>query len=219
MLARAGLAQASTVIVGQPSAIRAIGARLAYDPVDLWKDYLTFHFISGMAAYLPPEFDEAHFAFYGRTLSGIPTQKARWKRGVSLLNHQLGEEVGQIYLKAHWSPAAQQQMDEMIGDLRAAYADKIDHAAWMDAPTRKAALAKLAAFEARVAGPRTFIDYTDFHPVADDPLANAMESQRFEWALRVKRFPAGRSRAVGHDAPDGECLLRPDHQSGDVPRC
>ena len=196
MLDKLGLAKAKVVVVGEPSAVRAIGTHLARDPIELWKDYLVFRLISDLASTLPVAFDDAHFAFYGKVLGGVTEQRPRWKRGVDLLNQELGQDVGQIYLKTHWSADADAQMAEMIDDLKGAYADRIGQANWMDGPTRAAALAKLAAFEARVAGPKTPIDYSDFHPVADDPFANAIEAQRFQWALWLKRYGGPVDRGV-----------------------
>jgi endothelin-converting enzyme/putative endopeptidase len=196
MLDKLGVPKAGMVVVGQPSAIRAIGGHLARDPIDLWKDYLVFRLISDMAATLPAAFDDAHFGFYGKVLGGVTEQKPRWKRGVDLLGTELGQDVGQIYLKTHWSADADTQMAEMIDDLKAAYAERINHATWMDAPTRAAALVKLSQFEARVAGPKTPIDYSDFHASAEDPFANKIESERFQWALQVKRYPGPVDRSV-----------------------
>ncbi|KUR75442.1 M13 family metallopeptidase [Novosphingobium sp. FSW06-99] len=196
MLDKLGLAKAKVVVVGEPSAVRAIGTHLARDPIELWKDYLVFRLISDLASTLPVAFDDAHFAFYGKVLGGVTEQRPRWKRGVDLLNQELGQDVGQIYLKTHWSADADAQMAEMIDDLKGSYADRIGQANWMDGPTRAAALAKLAAFEARVAGPKTPIDYSDFHPVADDPFANAIEAQRFQWALWLKRYGGPVDRGV-----------------------
>ncbi len=201
MLAKLGLASAKLVVIGQPGAIRAIGTHLDRDPIELWKDYLVFRLISDQAAYLPAAFDQAHFAFYGTVLGGATAQRPRWKRAVDELNRELGEDVGQIYLKAHWSTDAAAQMGELVDDLRAAYGDLITATAWMDAPTRKAALAKLAALEVRTAGPKTFIDYSDFHALADDPLGNAIEAERFGWSLKVKRFGAPVDRGLWDATP------------------
>ena len=195
MLDKLGLAKADMVVIGQPSAIRAIGHHLATDPVDVWRDYLVFRLASEMAPTLTAQFDQAHFNFYGNVLQGVTQQRPRWKRGVDVLNRALGQDVGQIYLTKHWSPEADKQANELIDDLKAAYADKITHAAWMDAPTKAAAMAKLDKFEARVAGPKSPIDYTDFH-ATDDAFANLIETRRFEWALQVKRYGGPVDRGV-----------------------
>lgn len=187
MLKAYGLPEVKTVVLAQPSALRAIAGHLARDPIEGWKDYLVFRLIDAHAAVLPAAFDEAAFDFHGRTLNGITAQRPRWRRAIGQVNAALGEDLGQLYLKQHWSPEAQAQTDEMLDDLRAAYGDLIAKASWMDGPTRAAAQSKLAAFEARVAGPRTFIDYSTF-TASDDALANAIESERFDHALMLGRF-------------------------------
>ena len=45
------------------------------------KAFLTFHYLSDNAAYLPKRFDEARFAFYGQTMRGQPQQKRALEAG------------------------------------------------------------------------------------------------------------------------------------------
>ena len=42
------------------------------------------------------------FAFYGRTLSGTPRIKDRWKRGVAFVEAAVGEAVGRLYVERHF---------------------------------------------------------------------------------------------------------------------
>src|SRR5205085_357505 len=109
--------------------------------------------------YLPKAFDDARFAFFGKTLADVPTQRDRWKRGVALVNSALGEAVGQIYVQHHFPPESDRKTHELVDDILAALKDKIDHNGWMDAPTRKAALEKLASFDPRLGHPAKYIDY------------------------------------------------------------
>jgi len=194
-LAHIGLSAMPTVVVREPSAVAAAGARLDDVPLSTWKDYLTFRFISDHAQFLPAAFDQAHFDFYSHTLRDVQTQSARWKRGMRLLDADLGEAVGQLYVKTHWPAEAERQVSELIDDLHAAYADKIEHAAWMDDETRKAALEKLASFEPRIGHPTKYIDYSSLQVSQTDPLANAMASDEFEWRLDLSRLgrPVDRS--------------------------
>jgi len=187
VLDQLGLQHKPTIIVGEPSAIKAAAAQLETVPLATWKTYLTFHFLSDNAAYLPAAFDRLHFNFFGKTLYDVPSQKPRWKRGIALLDNVLGEAIGEIYVRKHWSHETDVQMAELLADLRAAYADKINHASWMDEPTRKEALAKLATFDPRVGHPEKYIDYTALVVTAHDPLTNAMNADKFGWALQLKR--------------------------------
>ena len=184
-----GLGAAKTVDVAEPSAVAAAGKRLADVPLSTWKEYLTFRFISDHASNLPKAFDDRHFAFYGKTLSDVPEQRARWKRGMALLDNSLGEAVGQLYVAKYWPDQTARQANELVADVRAAYAEKIGNAAWMDDATRKAALQKLASFDPRVGHPVKWIDYSDLKISRTDPLANDVASEDFEWKLELKRFP------------------------------
>lgn len=195
MLAHVGLGQMPTVIVAEPSAVTAAGQRMADVPLDTWKAYLAFRFLSDHAPYLPKAFDDARFGFYGKTLQGIETQPERWRRAVRLVNNSLGEAVGQLYVQRHWGPEAERQVDELVDDLRAAYGDKIRAAAWMDDATRKEALAKLAAFDPRVGHPAKYIDYSSIRVSRTDALTNVMAATQFDWNLQVSRLgkPVDRS--------------------------
>jgi endothelin-converting enzyme/putative endopeptidase len=183
-----GLGKMPTVIVREPSAVAAAGARLADVPLATWKDYLAFRFVSDHAQYLPKAFDDAHFAFFGKTLQDVQAQSDRWKRGVRLLDEGLGEAVGRLYVAHHWSADTERQSHELIEDLRAAYGDKINHAPWMDEPTRKEALAKLASFDPRVGHPATYIDYAAMTVSRADPLGNAVQAETFDWKLQLSRL-------------------------------
>ncbi|MBY8829300.1 M13 family metallopeptidase [Hephaestia mangrovi] len=188
-LASMGLSAAQKVDVAETTAVTAAGKRLADVPLATWKDWLAFRFVSDHASFLPRAFDQAHFDFYSKTLNDVPEQRARWKRGIALLDGSLGEAVGKLYVAEHWSPETQAKADELVNDVRAAYADKISHAAWMDAATRKAALTKLGTFDPRIGHPRKWINYSGLAVSRTDPLANDVASDTFQWRLQLARFP------------------------------
>jgi endothelin-converting enzyme/putative endopeptidase len=189
LLKKQGLGSARIVIVGETTAVRDAGRLLASEPLQTWKDYLTFHFLSDHAQFLPKAFDDARFDFYGKTLADVPAQRDRWKRGVALVNDSLGEAVGQIYVQRHYPPEADRQVHELVDDILAALKDKIEHNSWMDAATRKGALAKLASFDPRLGHPRKYIDYSSLVVKRDDLFGNAMRSEQFDWNLQLKRYP------------------------------
>jgi endothelin-converting enzyme/putative endopeptidase len=196
-----GLASAKKVDVAEPSAVAAAGKRIADVPLSTWKEYLTYRFISDHANDLPKAFDDARFGFYGRTLNDVPEQRARWKRGMSMLDDSLGEAVGQLYVAKHWPDATAQQAQELVEDMRAAYKEKITNAAWMDEATRKKALEKLGTFDPRIGHPVKWIDYSSLKISRDDPLANAIATEQFQWQLQLKRFPDPVDRTLWEMTP------------------
>jgi len=196
-----GLGAAKKVDVAEPSAVAAAGKRIADVPLSTWKEYLTFRFISDHANNLPKAFDDARFGFYSKTLNDVPEQRARWKRGIGMLDNSLGEAVGQLYVAQHWPDATARQAQELVDDVRAAYKDKITNAAWMDEATRKKALEKLDSFDPRIGHPVKWIDYSTLKVSRTDPLANDIATEDFQWKLELKRFPHPVDRTLWEMTP------------------
>jgi putative endopeptidase len=188
MLATGGLSSFQTVIMTQTTAISGAGKLLDTVPLDTWKDWMAFRFVSDHAHFLPKAFDDARFDFYSKTLNDVPQQRARWKRGVQLVNGALGEAVGQIYVARHFPPESETQMAELIRNLRAALEDRLRNSAWMDDATKQAAVAKLTAFEPRIGHPAKYIDYGTLKVERGDLLGNAMRSGQFDWDLQLSRL-------------------------------
>ena len=124
------------------------------------KAFLTFHYLSDSAAYLPKRFDEARFAFYGQALRGQPQQRERWKRGVDAVDEALGEAVGQLYVAQYFPPESKAKMQELVADLRAALSERIDALDWMSPQTKTRAHEKLATFTPKIGYPDTWKDYS-----------------------------------------------------------
>src|SRR6476646_6489261 len=188
-LTKLHLAKVNKVVIAQKSAVQAEGKLFASVPLQTWKDWTAVHFISQNAQYLPKAFDDAKFDFYSKTLRDVPSQRARWKRGVDMVNGALGEGVGQIYVQRHYPPESDRQMHELIGNILAALKDKSQNAAWMDAPTKARALQKLATFDPRIGHPVKYIDYSSLVVKRDDLLGNAIRSDKFDWKLLLSRYP------------------------------
>jgi putative endopeptidase len=194
-LQAAGLANVGTVIAAEKSAIADTGKMLDTVPLSTWKEYSAFHFIRTHASYLPKAFDEANFTFYSKALRGQPQQRDRWKRGVQLINANLGEAVGRTYVERHYPAESDRQMGELIANLRAGLEARIAASPWMDAATQAQARAKLAAFDPRIGHPQKYIDYSTLKVERGDLLGNIVRSEDFEWKLQLSRLgkPVDRS--------------------------
>ncbi|WP_344698851.1 M13 family metallopeptidase [Sphingomonas limnosediminicola] len=195
-LNRLGIGKVNKVVVGEKSAVQAEAKLFASTPLQTWKDWTAVHFISGNAQYLPKAFDDAKFNFYSKTLRDVPEQRARWKRGVDMVDNALGEGVGQIYVQRHYPPESDRQMKELIGNILAALKEKIETNSWMDAPTKARALEKLASFDPRIGHPVKYIDYSTLEVKRGDLLGNAIRSSDFNWKLDVSRYPKPVDRAL-----------------------
>ncbi len=188
-LQQQGLGSVPTVVAAQTSAITAEGQLFAEVSVETWKDWMTFHFLNDNATFLPRAFDQANFDFYSRTLRGVEQQRDRWKRGLGVLDGALGEAVGEIYVRRHFPAESRRQMTELIANLRSAFTERLERLEWMDEPTRREALTKLAAFDPRIGNPEHFIDYSTIRVARDDILGNVQRAGEFGWNLQLSRLP------------------------------
>jgi len=154
-----GADKADELNVRQPGFIAAV-ARLAGEaPAAVWQTYLRWHIVRTVAAYLPDAFGQAAFAFYGTVLSGQPERKPRWKRVLEVVDAQLGQPLGMLYVERAFPPQAKQRILDLVADLRAVLAERIDTLEWMSVETRVAARRKLDAFVVKMGYPDTWRDY------------------------------------------------------------
>ncbi len=121
------------LVLSELAAIKDLAALFERTPVPTLKAYLTFHYLSSNASYLPQRFDQARFAFYGQTMRGQPQQRERWKRGVDAVDGALGETVGRLYVAQYFPPESKAKMQQLVANLRAALSQRIDELDWMSA--------------------------------------------------------------------------------------
>ena len=166
--------------VRQPSYLAHLSTVLADVPVEDWRTWLTTRVLRAASPYLSDAFVQANFDFYGRTLNGTPELRARWKRGVGLVEGALGEAVGRIYVERHFPPRSKLMMDELVANLLAAYRQSIEALDWMGEQTKERAYEKLATFRPKIGYPDRFRDYSTLEISADDLMGNVMAAARFE---------------------------------------
>jgi predicted metalloendopeptidase len=173
------------VVVAQPSYVKALAAAIGEWPVDRWKPYLKSSLIRGYAPFLSKAFVDARFEFYGKTLSGTPEQRPRWKRAVAAINGNLGEMLGRLYVARHFSPQAKARMEALVAHLRLAYKDGIEQLQWMSPETKQQAQKKLAAFTSKIGYPNKWRDYSKVQVVRDDLVGNMMRAQAAELEFQL----------------------------------
>ena len=191
----AGMVEQPTFGAWQPSAIAGIAKLVGSQPIETWKDYLTFHAIERGAPYLSKAFADEHFAFNGTALAGTPQQRDRWKRGVDNTNAALGDAVGQMYVERHFTAQAKAQMQEMVKNILTAFDARIDRLDWMSAETKVKAKEKLAVFRVGVGYPDKWRDYSGLEIVRGDAYGNWRRGELFDYQRNVAKLKG----PVDHD--------------------
>ncbi len=166
--------------VRQPSYLSHLSTVLDEVPLDDWKQWLLSHVLRASAPYLTNEFVQVNFEFYGRTLSGTPELRARWKRGVALVEGAIGEAVGKEYVARHFPPSSKAKMDDLVDNLLEAYRRSIAALDWMGEQTKQRAYEKLETFRPKIGYPEKFRDYSSLVIRPDDLLGNVAAASAFE---------------------------------------
>jgi endothelin-converting enzyme/putative endopeptidase len=167
------------VVVRQPSYLSHLEEVLGDSSIEDWRAFLSVRAIRSAAPYLSSAFVEANFDFYGRTLAGTPELRARWKRGVALVEGALGEAVGREYVARHFPPRSKELMDDLVDNLLEAYRQSITALDWMTDKTKQRAFEKLRTFRPKIGYPVKWRDYSRLE-IGDDLLANVLASNAFE---------------------------------------
>ncbi len=181
MLQKAGIKNQKTILACQPDFLKGVDKIIANTPIATWKIYLKWQVINGSAGVLTTEFDKQNFEFYEKTLNGTEAQLPLWRRGVEVVNGCLGEVIGEIYVKKHFTPEAKKRMSEMVQNLLDAYKESITNLDWMTPATKKEALDKLSKFTPKIGYPDQWRDYSALKIVKGDLYGNLERAVIFEY--------------------------------------
>ena len=199
-----GLQTPAEVNVSTPSAVRPIlDEVVAKTPLNVWRDYLTYHAVRNHAPMLSTEIDQAAFAFTGTVLQGQKTQRELWKRGVATVGGSggLGDAVGRMYVARHFKPEAKAAMDDLVENLRAALRQNIEILDWMGDATKTEAYKKLGTFLPKIGYTQKWRDYGSVKVVPGDLIANVQSLRRY--------FVDDQNRRLGTKPDRAEWFMTP----------
>src|SRR5262245_9174047 len=176
------------IVLRQPSFSAGLASLLTGEHLPAWRDWLCWQVIHSAAGYLSEPFVQEDFDFYGRTLSGTPELRERWKRGVSLVERAMGEAAGRAYVARHCPPGARERMDVLVANLLEAYRQSIEKLEWMGADTRRRALDKLGKFTPKIGYPARWRDYSSLSIDPADLMANVRAANAFELHRQLNKI-------------------------------
>jgi len=167
--------------VSQPEPVKAMIDIVNKEDLAVWKDYLTYHAISGNSGLLSQDIYAANFKFYGTELRGQKQPRPRWKRAIGAMSgtQSLGFAIGKVFVSRYFPESSKQQMAELVENLRTALGERIDNLDWMGAETKVNAKAKLAAFNPKIGYPDVWQTYEGLSIKGDDLFGNVQNLRTF----------------------------------------
>jgi len=174
--------------VTEPDFFKAMGQTIADTPLDDLKAYLRWHIVHASAVILSAPFVNENFRFYGTQLTGAKELRPRWKRCVQYTDSDLGEALGQAFVKEAFGPQAKADTLRMVHELEAALEKDINSLEWMTAATKREALAKLKAISDKIGYPEKWRDYSALTITRGDALGNSQRSNAFEFRRNLAKI-------------------------------
>jgi putative endopeptidase len=174
--------------VAQPEFFREAARLLEEAPLESWKAYLRWNVLDASAPLLSTRFVNEDFAFRGQVLSGQKEIQPRWQRCIRAADSNLGDLLGEEYVKRAFTPEAKAKMSGLIDNLVAALREDIPQLRWMGEETKKAAMAKLDAFRRRIGYPDQWRDFSALEIGRESYVGNIAAANRFRLQRTVARI-------------------------------
>ncbi len=176
------------VVVGQLDFMTALNTSLTKFPLENWKTYMKWHLINDMAGNLSEDFEKQSFSFYSTTLRGTKTMKPRWKRALSKSNGNVGEQIGKLFVEAHFPEESKQKVLDLIGNINKVFKERVQKLDWMGEETKAKAMEKLSKFTYKIGYPDKWEDYSSVDIKANTLAENVMNMNYFEYLKNVNRL-------------------------------
>jgi putative endopeptidase len=191
----AGLGSQPMIMVWHPKATTGISALVASQPLDVWKEYMTFHAIDRVGRLLPKAFSDESFNFYSKTLFGVPQDRPREKRAINATSGALGDAVGKMYVEKYFPPRAKTEIQTLVKNIVAAFGKRIDNLDWMSPETKAKAKAKLGTLYVGVGYTDHWRSYAGLKILPNDALGNAQRLSLFDykWSLSKLNQPVDKT--------------------------
>lgn len=189
-LTEAKIADIDGVVITQVEHMKALDGVIQETALADWKIFLKWKALNSHASLLNAELDLQNFEFYSKTLQGIEKQPPRWRRAVNVVNGNLGEVVGRVYVTQHFPPEAKAKMQALVDNLVIAYEESINELDWMGEKTRAQALDKLSKFTPKIGYPDEWRDYSALEIRRDDLVGNMERAALVEYQRRIERQKA-----------------------------
>ena len=180
------------VVVRQPDYLEALGGIVGDVAPGVWRDYLTFHLLNTFAQYLPPEFTEARFDFYFRTLTNVNAATPRERAVLNVVNLVFQDVFAKAYMREYYDQDIASMVEAMAMNMKEAFRRRLMANTWMSGETRRNALAKLDTLKFRIGGPSEWIDYSSLSIRDNDLMGNMLNFHAFDFTHKAQQIISGR---------------------------
>jgi putative endopeptidase len=186
-LVNSDLPEIDSIIIGQPEFMNALNYELIKTPINVWKNYLSFHLLNSSAPYLHKAVFNDRFN-YTRTLSGVQIPKPRWKLVLDAEENAIGEALGHLFVNEYFPEKSKKRYSDLVESMREAYKERILHLSWMSDSTKKRALLKLSMISKKIGYPDKWRDFSSMVIDRGPYVLNVQRANEWWYEDQVKKL-------------------------------
>jgi len=174
--------------VSVPPFVKAFNTVIEKTSLDDLRAYLTWRLVRANAPLLPEAFVQENFNFYAKILRGQKEMRPRWKRCVDLVDGQLPDALGKIFVQKTLGEQGKQRTQKMVAEIERALAADIMSLDWMSPKTKHEAMVKLHAIANKIGDKAHWLDYANVKIARDDALGDSARASAFELARQLGKI-------------------------------
>jgi putative endopeptidase len=187
--------------VTEPKFFAELNQELRTQNLATWRAYLRWHLVHAEAPYLSSKFVQENFDFFSAYLQGMKQLPPRWKKCTRLVDRNLGEALGQVFVAKTFWPRTKQDALTITQEIEEEMDRDIKDLAWMSDATKQRALEKLHAVVNKIGYPDKWRDYSSVHITATDFASNINRASEFEQHRQFAK--------IGKPVDRGEWVMTP----------
>lgn len=183
-----GIANLDSVNVGQPEFFEAFNSLLSTTTPQVMRWYLSWSVLNTYANFLSKPIRDRNFYFYNTVMSGVQKQKPRWQQVVEETNGNLGEIVGQEYVKNYLPPNTKEKLLEIGNNIMEVFREHLQKIDWMSDATRQKALEKLSKVRMKLGYPDKWKDFSSLDISRESYCKNVMACTKWYHNFEIQKF-------------------------------
>ncbi len=143
-LSKLGAPATARLNVRVPGWLEAVDRLLGAGDFGPLRAYLRVHLVRTLRTSLPSAIERELFDFDQHTARGVREMAPRWKRCLALVDRDIGDDLGRIFVARYFPDASRARVIEMVERIRAAFCERLASVEWLGPEARQAAAKKLA---------------------------------------------------------------------------